>query len=93
MIATEVTQYFSQINLIYRGGYMRVITINVSEINNGEEAKIDVTHSSDGKHSDLEFETVKMLNEFLFMKVGEVARSKAQFKPNNSQIQHNEVLN
>lgn len=57
---------------------MRVITIKVSEINNGEEAKIDVTHSSGGKHSDLELETVKMLNEFLYMKVAELSNSKNQ---------------
>lgn len=72
---------------------MRIITIKVTEVKNGEEATIDVQHSHDGKQSEVEFVTTQMLNEFLFMKVGEVAKSEAQFKPNNSQIQHNEVLN
>ena len=72
---------------------MRIITITVKEINNGEETNIDVTHSSDGKHSDLELETVKMLNEFLYMKVDEVSNSKNQRKLSNSQIQQIEVAN
>ncbi len=72
---------------------MRIITIVVKEVNNGEDATIDVQHSHDGKESEVEFVTVQMLNEFLFMKVGEVVKSKAQFMPNNSQIQNNEVLN
>jgi hypothetical protein len=78
---------------MYVGGNMRIITIVVKEINNGEDATIEVQHSHDGKQSEVEFVTVQMLNEFLFVKVGKVAKSKAQFKPNNSQIQHNEVLN
>jgi len=72
---------------------MRKIIITVTETKNGEEAIIDVNHSNDGKESEVEFITVQMLNEFIFMKVDEVAKSKPFFKPDNSQIQHNEVLN
>jgi hypothetical protein len=72
---------------------MRIITITVKEVNNGEEANIDVTHSSDGQYSELELETVKMLNEFLYMKVDEVSNSINRKKLNGSQIQQNEVVN
>lgn len=90
---TNITQIFSQFTLICRGGVMRKIIITVKEVNDGEEANIDVTHSSNGKHSDLELETVKMLNEFLYMKVDEVSNSKNRRKLNESQIQQIEVVN
>lgn len=72
---------------------MRKIIITVTETKNGEEAIIDVNHSNDGKKSDVEYYTVQMLNEFLFMKVDEVAKSKPYFKTDKSNIQHNEVAN
>jgi ribosome biogenesis protein Nip4 len=62
---------------------MRIITIIVKEVNNREEANIEVKHSHYGKKSDLEFEIVKMLNEFLYMKVDEVAKTNSLIKPNN----------
>jgi len=72
---------------------MRIITIIVKEINNGEDATVNVQHSHDGKQSEVEFVTVQMLNEFLFTKVGEVAKSKAKINPNDSKVKNGEVLN
>jgi hypothetical protein len=72
---------------------VRKIIITVTETKNGEEAIIDVNHSNDGKKSEVEFITVQMLNEFIFMKVEEVAKSKPYFKPDKSNIQQNEVAN
>ena len=61
---------------------MRRIIITVTDENNGEEAKIDVDHLHDGKNSELEFYTVQMLNEFLFMKVGEITAAKPELRTN-----------
>jgi hypothetical protein len=72
---------------------MRKIIITVKEAKNGKEAIIDINHSSDGQKSDLEFITVQMLNEFIFMKVDEIAKSKPHFKSDNANIQYNEVAN
>ena len=72
---------------------MRKIIITVKEVNQGEEATIDVNHSHDGKDSEVEYYTVQMLNEFLFMKVDEVSKGRNHFKQNNPKIQHNEAVN
>ncbi len=72
---------------------MRKIIITVTETKNGEEAIIDVNHSNDGKKSDVEYYTVQMLNEFLFMKVDEISKGRNYFKQNNPKIQQIEVVN
>ncbi len=72
---------------------MRIITIKVSETNNGEHAKIDVSHSLVGKHSRLELETIKILNEFVFMKVDELSCPQDQKLLSEYQFQQNEVVN
>ncbi len=72
---------------------MRKIIITVTEENDGEEANIDVNHFHDGKDSELEYYTVQMLNEFLFMKVGEVTKSKPDFKTEKTKIRNNEMAN
>lgn len=92
-LRSGVTQYFSQSNLIYRGGNMRIITIKVSETNNGEHVKIDVSHFSVGKHLHLELETIKILNEFVFMKVDELSCPQDHKQLLDLQFQQNEVAN
>ncbi len=72
---------------------MRIITIKVSEIKNGEEAKIDVSHSSIGKKSRLELETIKIINEFVFMKVDELSNSQDQKQLSDFHFQQNEISN
>lgn len=72
---------------------MRKIVITVTETKDGEEAIIDVNHSNDGKKSEVEYYTVQMLNEFLFMKVDEVSKGRNFYKQNNPKLQQNEVAN
>jgi hypothetical protein len=45
------------------------------------------------EYSEVEFHTVQILNEFFFMKVNEVVKSKPYFKPDKSNIQQIEVAN
>ncbi|MCF7861584.1 hypothetical protein K9M79_05040 [Candidatus Woesearchaeota archaeon] len=72
---------------------MRIITIKVSAVKNGEEANIAVSHSSDGKRSKLELENVMMLNEFLYMKVDELSCPQDQKLLSEYQFQQNELAN
>ena len=59
---------------------MRKIIITVTETKNGEEAIIEVDHFNDGTKSEVEHYAVRMLNDFLFTKVGDVSTGKATIK-------------
>jgi hypothetical protein len=51
---------------------MRTITITVKEIDEGENASINVYHSNSGGKSELELAIVSLLDEYLFTKVSEI---------------------
>lgn len=72
---------------------MRKIIITVTEENDGEVANIDVNHYHDGENSEIEFYTVQMLNEFLFMKVGEITSSKPEIETEKPKIRNNQIVN
>lgn len=54
---------------------MRKITITIKEIDNGENASIDVRHSNNGIHSEVEATVVSLLDTYLFEKVSEITES------------------
>ena len=91
-----LTKVLSQISLynshIYRRSYEKNNYYS-TETKDGEEAIIDVNYSNDGKKSEVEFITVQMLNDFLFMKVDEVSNGMNCLKQNNPKIQYREPAN
>jgi len=54
---------------------MRKITITIKKIDNGEKASIDVRHSNNGIHSEVEATVVSLLDTYLFEKVSELTES------------------
>jgi len=67
---------------------MRIITITIKEINNGENASIDVEHSNNGVRSDMEAAVVNLLDSYLYEKVCELTDSEGQLNIPTSQTKN-----
>ncbi len=72
---------------------MRTITITIKDVNNGENASIDVQHSNNWVRSDMEQAVVELLDSYLYEKVCELTDSDGQLNIPKQQTQNHGKAN